>query len=195
MRWRFFVLVAVIGTAVVAAGLGTSAARAQVAPAANPGGPYVGVVGVPIQFDGTASIGEGLTFGWDFGDGTSGAGPIVAHTYAAPGVYTVTLTLVDAFGQASVAATTATVSSGVAAGVSPVGCFLTDVGFVCQSSVQSGAVSIASLCAIPTVAGPLCAAIAPVEVGTVAIAPGVFMTTVNCPLPNWNQLCTMLNSK
>ena len=31
-------------------------------------------------------------FAWDFGDGNSGTGPNVTHTYAAPGIYPVTLT-------------------------------------------------------------------------------------------------------
>jgi len=29
---------------------------------------------------------------WDLGDGTSGEGPVVAHTYWSPGTYTITLT-------------------------------------------------------------------------------------------------------
>lgn len=32
---------------------------------------------------------------WDFGDGTTGSGDIVDHTYLAPGVYTITLTVSD----------------------------------------------------------------------------------------------------
>jgi len=31
------------------------------------------------------------TWNWDFGDGSTGSGPVVDHAYAAPGTYTVTL--------------------------------------------------------------------------------------------------------
>lgn len=45
---------------------------------------------------------------WTFGDGTSGTGPSVEHTYAAAGNYTVTLTVIDRGGnQASVSQTVA----------------------------------------------------------------------------------------
>jgi Tol biopolymer transport system component len=40
-------------------------------------------------------------FAWDFGDGTTGTGPDVSHHYAAPGDYTVTLTVVDGDGLTS----------------------------------------------------------------------------------------------
>src|SRR5699024_6432395 len=35
---------------------------------------------------------------WDFGDGSTGTGQITNHTYAEPGTYTVTLTVVDQCG-------------------------------------------------------------------------------------------------
>jgi len=39
------------------------------------------------------------TYAWDFGDGTSGAGPSVSHTYTAAGTYTITLVVTDSAGQ------------------------------------------------------------------------------------------------
>jgi PKD repeat protein len=38
------------------------------------------------------------TFVWSFGDGASGSGPVVNHTYASPGSYEASLTVTDAFG-------------------------------------------------------------------------------------------------
>jgi PKD repeat protein len=35
---------------------------------------------------------------WDFGDGTTGSGREVDHTYSAPGTYTVVLTVTDKHG-------------------------------------------------------------------------------------------------
>lgn len=58
----------------------------------------VGCVYDDVQFDGTASYdpeGGRLFFSWDFGDGNYGTGPSPNHAYAAPGVYTVTLTVTD----------------------------------------------------------------------------------------------------
>jgi PKD repeat protein len=72
----------------------------NVAPAVEAGGPYAGQTGSPITMAGTASdpglIDQtGLVYVWDFGDGTGGTGPIVSHSYAQPGGYTVKLTVTD----------------------------------------------------------------------------------------------------
>jgi PKD repeat protein len=68
-------------------------------PVANPGGPYGGVTGQPVVFNGTASsdpdAGQTITFSWNFGDGGSGSGATPSHTYAAPGNYIVGLTVTD----------------------------------------------------------------------------------------------------
>ncbi len=72
----------------------------NVAPTVESGGPYTGHVNSPISMAGTAtdpgSIDQaGLVYTWDFGDGTQGSGPIVSHSYATPGDYTVKLTVTD----------------------------------------------------------------------------------------------------
>lgn len=53
----------------------------------------------PISFWGTSSTDpdgdEIVDYRWDFGDGTTGAGAVVSHTYAQAGNYTVTLVVTD----------------------------------------------------------------------------------------------------
>jgi PKD repeat protein len=78
-------------------------------PVADPNGPYTGVVGVAVMFDGTGSSdpdGTIVSYDWDFGDGSTGTGPQPQHAYAAPGVYDVTLTVTDDTGDTSAPATT-----------------------------------------------------------------------------------------
>lgn len=68
------------------------------APVANAGGPYSGAEGSPITFDGTGSTdpdNDIVSYAWDFGDGESGSGATVEHTYANSGTYTVTLVVTD----------------------------------------------------------------------------------------------------
>jgi PKD repeat protein len=67
-------------------------------PAALPGGPYQGVTGQIITFDGSGSAdpdGDALAFEWSFGDGRFGAGPWTGHSYGSPGIYSVTLKISD----------------------------------------------------------------------------------------------------
>jgi hypothetical protein len=80
---------------------------------ARPGGPYTAVEGSPISFDGTASSGTGLTYDWDFGDGTPhGTGATPTHVYVDNKKYNVRLVVTDASGRSSKAAqTTATIAN------------------------------------------------------------------------------------
>ena len=68
-------------------------------PTASAGVDLTGRVDVSIQFDGTASSdpdGTIISYDWDWGDGTiHGSGATPTHTYTTPGVYTVTLTVMD----------------------------------------------------------------------------------------------------
>jgi hypothetical protein len=71
-------------------------------PVANPGGPYTGIAGVPITFDGSASSdpdGDPLTYAWDF-DASDGiqvdaVGVTATHAYAVDGLYVASLTVTD----------------------------------------------------------------------------------------------------
>ncbi|MCH8524092.1 MAG: PKD domain-containing protein [Balneolales bacterium] len=82
-------------------------------PMAWAGGDRRFVAGNPIVFDGTVSEdpdGRITRYEWDFGDGNTGVGARVDHTYREPGVFTVTLTVTDDSGSPCATATsTATV--------------------------------------------------------------------------------------
>ena len=68
------------------------------APTASAGGPYTGVAGSPVEFDGSATSdpdGNALTYAWDFGDGSSGTGVTPSHVYASGGAYSAVLTVAD----------------------------------------------------------------------------------------------------
>jgi PKD repeat protein len=57
--------------------------------------------GTPIEFNASGSTdpdGEPLDITWDFGDGTTGSGPVVNHTYDTPGTYMAKVRVTDAGG-------------------------------------------------------------------------------------------------
>lgn len=63
-----------------------------------PGGPYQGLEGSTIVFDGSSTYdedGDALSFEWDFGDGVTGTGSAVRHSFDDNGVYTAVLTVTD----------------------------------------------------------------------------------------------------
>ncbi len=85
-------------------------------PIANPGGPYVGIEGQPVDFDGSQSthVSPITNYIWDFGDGSpveAYAVSTVSHTYAQPGAYTVTLAVQDANNITGAASTTVVIDS------------------------------------------------------------------------------------
>ncbi len=82
-------------------------------PTAKPGGPYSGVVGQVVKFDGLGSSdpdGDPLTYAWAFGDGGTGTGASPTHSYASAGEFTVSLTVNDGHGGTHSATTTAGIS-------------------------------------------------------------------------------------
>jgi PKD repeat protein len=79
-------------------GGGSEAGSSNKLPHADAGGPYSGYVGLEIKFTAINSNdidGEIVYFMWNFGDGTTGIGEIVNHSYPEVGVYNVTLTVRD----------------------------------------------------------------------------------------------------
>ena len=83
-------------------------------PVAHAGGPYLGVEGTTLSFDGTGTSdpdGDPVTLAWTFGDGDTGAGMSPAHAYVDDGTFDVTLTATDPEGAGDVAVTTATIQN------------------------------------------------------------------------------------
>jgi len=81
-------------------------AVANVAPTlVGPAGPTNGDEGSSLNWSATATdpgVNDVLSYTWDFGDGASGTGSSVFHTYAENGVYTVTVTVDDGDGGSDV---------------------------------------------------------------------------------------------
>jgi len=76
--------------------------------------PSSGTAPLTIQFDGTSSSdpdGTIASYAWNFGDGTTGTGAVINHTYSAPGTYTANLTVTDHLGTSASAQTTITADS------------------------------------------------------------------------------------
>jgi sugar lactone lactonase YvrE len=86
-------------------------------PKASAGGPYMGTVGVPVNFSGAGSSdpqGQPLAYAWSFGDSSTATGANPSHVYpqvagVAVSTYTVGLTVTDTSGLNDQATTTATI--------------------------------------------------------------------------------------
>ena len=76
-------------------------------------GPYTSSEGAQLTLSAAASTvtNGALTYAWDFGDGTSGAGVSTSHTYAQDGGYTLRLIASDEKGLADTVTTTAAVAN------------------------------------------------------------------------------------
>ena len=71
-------------------------------PVVDPGGPYVGVPGVAVNFDASGTTdadGDLLVYLWSFGDGSQppfpSQNPTTSHVYTNAGTYTVVLSVTD----------------------------------------------------------------------------------------------------
>jgi PKD repeat protein len=93
--------------------ISTTVAITNVAPAINSVVVPSGDEGVALSFTASASdaAGDPLVYTWNFGDGTTGTGSAVTHTYADDAVYTVTLTVTDGDGGSTVSTQTSTIAN------------------------------------------------------------------------------------
>jgi PKD repeat protein len=76
----------------------TSNDPTNIQPIADAGGPYDGIINIPIKFNGSQSYdsdGTIVEYLWDFGDGHIGNGEIVTHEYNNEGIYDLSLKVSD----------------------------------------------------------------------------------------------------
>ncbi len=85
-------------------------------PVSDPNGPYSGIAGEEVVFDGSGSYdpdldGEIVSYLWDFGDGKTGTGIKPSHVYAERDEYIVSLTVTDDAGATDTTQTTAKIET------------------------------------------------------------------------------------
>ena len=91
------------------------------------------------NLDGSGSTGRRLSFDWDFGDGNTGSGEVVSHTYSVDGTYPVSLTVTDKNGNTDIATQSVEVSDGGGGGGGGHDCFATgDTTARCDRPVPIG---------------------------------------------------------
>jgi len=97
----------------------SNATFTQVLAAVIQASPTSGSAPLTVSFSAGASVGNIVTYNWDFGDGTTGIGPSISHIYQFPappatiGNYTAKLTVTDIGGKSSSATVTITVTKPV----------------------------------------------------------------------------------
>jgi PKD repeat protein len=104
-------------------------------------GPTPGIwdVGAPISFTGSMTGGHAPgTFSWKFGDGVTGSGDVVSHTYRSVGSFTVELTVADSVGGVGHAVISVDIIPGPAVGIVAAGIADTHVPFLVQGNVTGG---------------------------------------------------------
>jgi photosystem II stability/assembly factor-like uncharacterized protein len=93
--------------------------------------------GTATTFHTDVATATGLSFRWDFGDGSTGNGPTASHAYAKPGTYTVTLAVANAAEDLRTA--TSTIQVGAYANVNGLSCSQGDsAGWCWQHAIVTG---------------------------------------------------------
>ncbi len=93
--------------------------------------------GTPERFATDVAVTEGLTFRWDFGDGSTGAGATATHAYAKAGQYQVTLAVANSAEDLRTA--TSTIQVGTYSNVTGLACTQADsAGWCWQHAIATG---------------------------------------------------------
>lgn len=126
--------------------------------------------GLSCSFDGTASHDSDGTIGgysWNFGDGASASGATPAHSYAAAGTYSTTLSVTDDGGAVGTVTKTVTVAPQSGAGISFVGVASTNATVKTATvRVPAGTTAGDGLVLVETVASSTVSVGAPTGAGT-----------------------------
>lgn len=96
-------------------------------------------LGQSTQFYATTQAGTGLAYTWSFGDGATATGQSPIHTYAAPGLYTVTLQATNGTSTGSTQTTVLVEQALANVGLLPQGTIIGEVGRAVSFSVEVGA--------------------------------------------------------
>lgn len=117
-----------------------AAGHSNQAPVAQIDGPFVSNIGDSITMSSISTDADGsiANYLWDLGDGTTSTSATVNHTYAAAGIYSVTLTVTDNEGSTSTAITQASISV-LQPGVATLVSGTTGAEIVYQMQVPAGA--------------------------------------------------------
>jgi PKD repeat protein len=141
-------------------------------------------IGQAVSFDGSGSSdvdGTIALYSWSFGDGTTGAGPMTTHAFAAPGSYMVTLTVRDNSGSTTSTIVGVSVND-VTAPTIAINSFTITPNVADDVAVASVAWSIDGVAQTPVTKAPFA-----FTVGVSALAPGAHVISCQATDTSGNQ--------